>query len=158
MKKSFFSALILSAVLFLSSCGDGAAYVNEVIVARADKAVDLMSEVMDKIGDDEYDQALLYLDSVSIHVKESTDVISKLDNKSAEELKKVTLEYLSLFDGGVADFKQAIQLFQSEETSYEQHNKAVGLINSFTEKVDGKLKEAQAAQVEFAKANNIKLQ
>ena len=157
MKKNFFSALLLCAVVFLSSCGgDSAVRVNDVIVSKAEKAVDLMGEVFNYIEDDDYDNALIYLDSISIHVKESTDVISKLDNKSAEELKKATLEYLALFNDGVADYKQAIQLFQSAETN-EQFKKANTLISDFAKKVDGKLREVQKAQADFAKANNITL-
>ena len=151
MKKNFFSALLLSAVIFFPSCGgDSASRVNDVIVAKVEKVSGLMDKAMDYIGDDDYDNALLYLDSVSIHIKESEPIISSLNNKSAEELKKVTLEYLTSFNDGVADYKQAIQLYQSED-----FNNANTLINDFIKKIDEKFKEAQKAQVDFAKANNI---
>jgi len=157
MKKNFFSALLLCAVVFLSSCGgDSAVRVNDVIVAKADKVTDLMRKVVNHIGNDDYDKATLYLDSVSIYIKESEPIITGLNNKSAEELKKITLEYIALFNDGVTDCKEAIQIYQSADDN-EQLRKATALINNFIDKADKKLEEARKAQVDFAKANNISL-
>ena len=162
MKKSLFSTLLLSAVvaLFVSSCGDSAAHVNDVIVAKADKVNELMSEATDFLGDEDYEKVKLYLDSISIHVEASKPIISALDNKSAEGLKTATIEYLDICSAGVTELKQAIDVFQSFEGSegdVDKYNKAVESLNEFIKKADDKLEEAQAAQVEFAKANNITL-
>jgi hypothetical protein len=155
MKKNFFSALLLCAIVLLSSCGgDSAGRVNDILVSKSDKVVELMEKVGDHIQKDEYDNAKAYLDSVAVHVATSEPIISALNNKSAEDLKKVTLEYLNLFNAGVADYKQAIELYISAQDN-EQMEKANKLINDFIEKTQEKMSEMQDVQAVFAKANNI---
>ena len=156
MKKGFFSALLLSAIVFLSSCGDSAGYVNEVLVAKSDKVVDLMEKAGGYIQDDEYDNAVAYLDSVSIYIETSKPLISALKNKSAEAFQKATLEYMDLFAEGTVDYKKAIELYKTAEDN-DQMEQANNLINNFVDKTQAKLTEMQGIQEEFAKANGITL-
>ena len=159
MKKKFFPAVLLfSVIAFLSSCGGHSAeYANEVIVEKADKVIELMDKAFDYIDDDEYDNAQAYLDSVINHVTTSEPIIAALNNKSAEKLQQATLEYLTLFKAGVADYKQAIEIYKTAEDD-EQMEKANDLINNFIEKADAKLSEMQELQIAFAKENNIILE
>lgn len=159
MKKNILVVLLLSAIVSLSSCGGGhsAEYVNKTIVEKADKVVELMQKAYNHIDNDRYSDAQAYLDSVSNYVVESKPIIAALNNKSAEEMKQATLEYIELFKGGVADYRQAIELYQTAQEN-EQFEQANSLINDFIEKADRKLSELRDIQVIFAERNNITLE
>ena len=153
MRKSILSALLVSAVVLLSSCGDSATKVNDILVEKSDKVVELMEIAGQYIQTDDYDNALAYLDSVSVFTTEAVPVISALKNKSAEKLQKATVEYMELFNSGVASYKQAIELYQTAEDN-DQMDVANNLVNDFIEKTQVKLTEMQEIQAEFAKSNN----
>ena len=157
MKKNLLAILVFSVAVLMSSCGfeDGARYVNDILVDETDKVEALMSNVYDFIDVDEYDNALAYLDSVANHVKDSETIIAKLKNKSAVKFQQSALEYLAMYSAVVADYRQAIEWFQSEDD--ELFEKANDLINDFDEKTDEKLSELIALQAEFAKNNNFEL-
>ena len=157
MKKNLLVILAIGIAVFMSSCvfGDGAVYVNDLLVDKSDKVEDLLSQAYDFIYEDEYDTALAYLDSVTNYVKDSEVVIAKLKNKSAEAFKQSVLEYLAMHSAAVADYKQAIEWYQSEDD--DLFEKANDLIENFDVKTDEKVSEIQALQAEFAKANNIEL-
>ena len=157
MKKNLLAILVFSVAVLMSSCGfeDGAIYVNDTLVDKAEKVEVLMSEVYDYIDEDEYDSALAYLDSVTNHVKDSEIAIAKLKNKSAEEFKQSVLEYLAMYSATVADYRQAIEWYQSEDD--ELFEKANDIINNFDVITDEKLSEIIALQKEFAENNNLEL-
>ena len=158
MKKSIFSVLVLSIAMFMSSCGfeDGAGYINDMFVEKTDKVEALLLEAYNYIDVDEYDNALAYIDSVTNYVKESEIIIAKLKNKSAEKFQKFTLEYFAMYGAAVADYKQAIEWYQSDDD--ELFEKANDLINNFDIKADEKLSEFIAIQKEFAENNNFELE
>lgn len=157
MKKNIFSVLVFGVAVLMSSCGfeDGAIYVNDMIVDKTDKVEEMMSNVYDFIDVDEYDSALAYLDSVANHAKDSEATIAKLKNKSAEKFQQSALEYLAMYSAVVADYRQAIEWYQSEDD--ELFEKANELIQNFDEKADEKLSEIIELQKEFAKKSNFEL-
>jgi len=157
MKKSIFSILIFSVAVLIYSCGSGpsAIYVNDTIVDKTDKVEELMAKVYDFIEEDEYDNALAYLDSVANHAKESETIIANMKYKSAEKFQQAALEYLAMYKKAATDFRQAIKWYQSDDDDLIE--KGDDLIDDFDEKTDEKLVEIQTLQVEFAKKNNFDL-
>ena len=157
MKKNILTTLVISAVaFFMTSCSDNATYVNETIVNRLEKSAELLNEVVEYAEVDDYATATAYLDSITNHISESTAVISKMKNKSAEQFIQTSLDYLNYFSTGVADYKKAIEIYQTAETNV-QFEKANDIVNDFLEVADAKFEKVQEAQVEFAKANDITL-
>jgi hypothetical protein len=160
MKKILFlCACVLAGGL--SSCGgDSVERVNAVIVNRVDTAVELAEKVTGFVQDDEYDQALLYVDSVSLHVTKSIADIEKLDNKSATEFKQAALDLLNLIaTEGIPIYTRVIALYVAfEETDDEaQADEAQTLFNDFIDKAQASQGKVEKAQVAFAKANNMQL-
>ena len=157
MKKSIFTVLVFSVAVLMCSCGEQSAiYVNDTIVNETDKVDALMSKVYDFIDEDEYDNALAYLDSVANQAKESEAIIAGLKYKSVEKLQQVALEYLAMYKQAATDFRQVIEWYQSEDDGLV--DKGDDLVSDFDEKTDKKLSEIQTLQIEFAKKNNFELE
>ena len=157
MKKSIFTVLVFSVAVLMCSCGEQSAiYVNDTIVNETDKVDTLMSKVYDFIDEDEYDNALAYLDSVANQAKESEAIIAGLKYKSVEKLQQAALEYLAMYKQAATDFRQVIEWYQSEDDGLI--DKGDDLVSDFDEKTDKKLSEIQTLQIEFAKKNNFELE
>ena len=157
MKKSIFTVLVFSVAVLMCSCGEQSAiYVNDTIVNETDKVDALMSKVYDFIDEDEYDNALAYLDSVANQAKESEAIIAGLKYKSVERLQQAALEYLTMYKQAATDFRQVIEWYQSEDDGLI--DKGDDLVSDFDEKTDKKLSEIQTLQIEFAKKNNFELE
>ena len=155
-KKSLFVVALSAIVLLMASCGDSATSVNQIIVGKMDKAVDMMNEVADFVDADEYDQALTKLGEITTYVAESKEAISKLDNASAKDFIQGAVEYLDVVNEGIASYKQAIELYQIGESNAEMRQ-ANDLINDFIEKAGDKYEEVSKVQTAFANANGITL-
>ena len=156
MKKNLLAILVFSVAVLMSSCGNSAGNVNDTIVDELDKVEELMSNVYDFIIDDEYDNALAYLDSVANHAKEATIIIANLKCKSAEKFQQAAVEYLAMYSTAAVDFRQAIEWYQSKDD--ELFEKADNLIDDFETKTDEKLDEIIVLQAEFAEKNNLELE
>ena len=157
MKKNLLSVTVLSLVAFVMiSCGTSSTTVNETIVAKTDRTIDLMNQAFEAINDDEYETALATLDTLSPYVEESKEIISKMENKSGEQFIQVAVEFLDLFPSGIADYKKAIEIFQTAENNTKMRE-AAKLVDDFMDKAGDKYDELGKIQVEFAKANGMTL-
>jgi len=157
MKKSIFTVLGFSVAVLMCSCGGHSAIsVNDTIVNETDKVDELMSKVYDFIDEDEYDNALVYLDSVANQAKESETIIADLKYKSVEKLQQAALEYLAMYKQAATDFRQVIKWYQSEDDALIE--KGDDSISEFDDKIEKKLSEIQSLQIEFAKENNFELE
>ena len=157
MKKNLLSVTVLSLVAFVMiSCGTSSTTVNDTIVAKTDKVIDMMNSIIDAIDADEYETALTSLDELGVYVNESKEIISKMENKSGEQFIRVAVEYLDLYTQGIVDTKEAVSIFQTAENN-TQMRKANDLYNNFTDIAMTKYRELQNVQSEFANANGITL-
>ena len=133
-----------------------AAVVNDSIVSKTNKIIDMMNLIADAIDADRYDNALALLDEVNVCVKEAKGFIAKMENESGRQFIKVALEYLDLYPQGIVDTKEAIALYRTA-TSNSQMDKANKLYNNFTNNATKKYNELTKIQKEFAETNNMEL-
>ncbi len=155
MKKMLF-ALVCAVVMF-SSCGDDAGKVNDVIVGRVDAIQETVQKVTNFVQGEKYDDAKAYLDSLSVQTTKATEIIGKLDNKSAADFKQSALDFVSMVGAETAPvFNQAIGLLQTDGGS-SQANEAIDMINNFIDKVQKQHDVLSEKQKEFADKNNITL-
>jgi len=157
MKVKFLSVSVLSLIAFVMiSCGTSPTVVNDTIVAKTDKVIDMMNLIADAIDADEYDAAIDSLEVLGSYIKDSKEVISKMENKSGEQFIKIAVEYLDLYTQGIADTKKAITLYQTAKNN-AQMEEANKLYNDFTDVAMEKYEELQIVQQEFANANGMEL-
>ncbi|GEM_PF-5034284 len=163
MKKLFLS-LVCMTVLFASCGGDNAVKFNDTIIEGVDGAVEKMEKVEDLIYNDEYDDALVYVDTLQKHVSDYHAKITAMSNKSGEEFKARSLEMLDMinnefipaYKNSISEYRKADEL----EDESEMEAKYDAIYNGMTalyEKIEVIEKDIQEIQKVFAKKNNMTL-
>lgn len=156
--------MLAALTLLCTSCGSDPVKFNDTIVDGLNEVEDELNTLGDLIGDREYDEALLVLDSLELHVVDCTGSISALNNKSGEQFKAKSLELLELVESefipihrkAIDDYRFADSI-EDEDQMQLAYDEIYDRIVPVHDKYDSLNDELIDLQKVFAEKNDIML-